>query len=71
MLCGSGRVFGIAILVAVFTDQGGYASRRLFSDGFTGAIGAAATLAPLGTVASVGVPLRRASVPGGATPAFS
>jgi EmrB/QacA subfamily drug resistance transporter len=66
-----GGVFGIALLVAVFTGAGSYASPQLFSDGFTSAIAVAAALSLLGAIASVGLPARRASVPGGATPALS
>ena len=51
-----GGVFGIAILVAVFSGDGGYASPQLFSDGFTAAIGAAAALSLLGAMASLGLP---------------
>jgi EmrB/QacA subfamily drug resistance transporter len=58
-----GGVFGIAILVAVFSGDGGYASAQLFSGGFATAIGAAAALSLLGAVASVGLPVagRRAA----------
>jgi EmrB/QacA subfamily drug resistance transporter len=62
-----GGVFGIATLVAVFTGSGGYGTPHAFSDGFTAALGTAAALSLLGAVASVGLPLRRASVPDGAT----
>jgi EmrB/QacA subfamily drug resistance transporter len=51
-----GGVFGIAVLVAVFTGSGGYASPQLFSDGFTAAIGAAAALSLLGAAAGLGLP---------------
>ena len=44
MLRQLGGVFGIALLVAVFTGSGGYGSPQLFSDGFTAAIGVAAGL---------------------------
>ena len=53
-----GGVFGIAAVVAVFTGAGSYGSGRLFSDGFTAAIGVAAGLSLLGAVASVGLPAR-------------
>ena len=51
-----GGVFGIALLVAVFTGSGSYASGRLFSDGFTAAIGVAAGLSALGAAAGLGLP---------------
>jgi EmrB/QacA subfamily drug resistance transporter len=73
MLRQLGGVFGIAVLVAVFTGAGGYASPRLFSDGFTTAIAVAAGLSLLGAVASLGLPAvasRRAQPARlGATPA--
>jgi EmrB/QacA subfamily drug resistance transporter len=53
-----GGVFGIATLVAIFTGAGSYGSGKLFSDGFTAAIGVAAGLSLLGAVASVGLPVR-------------
>jgi EmrB/QacA subfamily drug resistance transporter len=53
-----GGVFGIAILVAVFTSAGGYGSAQLFSDGFTTALGVSAALSLLGAAASVGLPAR-------------
>jgi EmrB/QacA subfamily drug resistance transporter len=54
-----GGVFGIALLVAVFTGAGSYASPQFFSDGFTSAIAVAAGLSALGAVASVGLPQRQ------------
>jgi hypothetical protein len=54
-----GGVFGIALLVAVFTGAGSYASPQHFSDGFTSAIAVAAGLSLLGAVASVGLPQRQ------------
>jgi EmrB/QacA subfamily drug resistance transporter len=59
MLRQLGGVFGIAILVSVFTGAGSYGSAQLFSDGFTSAIGVAAGLSLLGAVASVGLPQRQ------------
>jgi hypothetical protein len=56
-------VFGVALLVAVFTGSGGYASARVFTDGFTAAIAASAALSLLGAAAGFGLPLRRASLP--------
>jgi EmrB/QacA subfamily drug resistance transporter len=58
-----GGVFGVALLVAVFTGSGGYASARVFTDGFTAAIAASAALSLLGAAAGFGLPLRRASLP--------
>ncbi|HET6869383.1 MAG TPA: MFS transporter [Solirubrobacteraceae bacterium] len=63
-----GGVFGIAILVAVFSGDGSYASAQGFSNGFTTAIGAAAALSLLGALAGLGLPRRapmvaRASAP--------
>ena len=66
-----GGVFGIAVLVAVFTGSGGYASPELFSDGFTAAIGASAALSLLGAVAGLGLPraaAQVANVPAGVRP---
>ncbi|HUA07281.1 MAG TPA: DHA2 family efflux MFS transporter permease subunit [Solirubrobacteraceae bacterium] len=64
MLRQLGGVFGIAVLVAVFTGAGSYGSAQLFSDGFTSAIGVAAGLSLLGALASIGLPQRRvAAVP--------
>jgi hypothetical protein len=59
MLRQLGGVFGIALLVAVFTGAGSYGSAQLFSDGFTSAIGVAAGLSLLGALASVGLPRRQ------------
>jgi EmrB/QacA subfamily drug resistance transporter len=59
MLRQLGGVFGIALLVAVFTGSGGYASPQLFSDGFTAALGVAAGLSLLGALAGLGLPHRR------------
>jgi EmrB/QacA subfamily drug resistance transporter len=56
MLRQLGGVFGIAVLVAVFSASGGYASPQLFSDGFTAALAASAGLSLLGALASVGLP---------------
>jgi EmrB/QacA subfamily drug resistance transporter len=54
-----GGVFGIAILVAVFTAAGSYASAQAFSDGFAEAIGVSAGLSLLGAVAGAALPARR------------
>jgi EmrB/QacA subfamily drug resistance transporter len=58
-----GGVFGVAILVAVFSGDGGYGSAQLFSSGFTAAIGASAALSLLGAVTSVGLPQRKLLAP--------
>jgi EmrB/QacA subfamily drug resistance transporter len=57
-----GGVFGVAILVAVFSGDGGYGSAQLFSTGFTSAIGAAAALSLLGAAAGFGLPGRAPEV---------
>ena len=54
-----GGVFGIAILVAVFTGAGSYASPRAFTDGFVPAIVVSAALSLVGAFASAAVPARR------------
>ena len=51
-----GGVFGIAVLVAVFSGSGGYASPQLFSDGFTAAIAVSAGLSLLGALAGLALP---------------
>src|SRR4029079_4057152 len=48
-----GRVFRIAIAVAVFAGAGGYATAQQFSDGFTPAITVAAALSLTGAVAGL------------------
>jgi EmrB/QacA subfamily drug resistance transporter len=57
-----GGVFGIAILVAVFTGAGGYASPQAFSDGFAPALGVTAGLALVGALSALGLPGRRSAV---------
>jgi EmrB/QacA subfamily drug resistance transporter len=57
MLRQLGGVFGIAVLAAVFSGAGGYASPQLFSDGFTAAIATSALLSLLGAAAACGLPL--------------
>jgi EmrB/QacA subfamily drug resistance transporter len=57
-----GGVFGIAILVAVFTGAGGYASPQAFSDGFAPALGVTAGLALVGALSALGLPGRRRAV---------
>jgi EmrB/QacA subfamily drug resistance transporter len=56
-----GGVFGIAILVAVFTGVGGYASAQAFSDGFAPAIAVSAGLSLLGSLVATTLPSRRAA----------
>jgi EmrB/QacA subfamily drug resistance transporter len=54
-----GGVFGIAILVAVFSGAGGYASAQAFSDGFAPAIGVSSGLSLLGALVATALPRRR------------
>lgn len=58
MLRQLGGAFGVAILVAVFTARGGYATRQSFTDGFAAALITGAALALLG--ASVAIATRGA-----------
>jgi hypothetical protein len=55
-------VFGIAILVAVFTGAGGYASPQAFSDGFAPALAVTAGLALVGALSALGLPGRGRAV---------
>ena len=57
-----GAAFGVAILAAVFTAAGSYASAGEFSDGFAPAMGAAAGLALAGGLAALALPGRRRQV---------
>jgi EmrB/QacA subfamily drug resistance transporter len=66
-----GGVFGIAVLVAVFSGGGGYASAQLFSNGFTAAIGVSAGLSLLGAAASFGLPGRVPEVTSVASPSLA
>jgi hypothetical protein len=54
-----GGVFGIAVLVAVFAEAGGYTSAAAFTDGFTPAIAVSAGLSLLGAIAATVLPRRR------------
>jgi EmrB/QacA subfamily drug resistance transporter len=54
-----GGVFGIAILVAVFSGAGSYASPQAFSDGFGPALAVTAGLALVGALTALGLPGRR------------
>ena len=59
-----GGTFGIAILAAVFSGAGGYASAQAFSDGFTAATLVAAGMSLAAAVAGLFTPGRRtAAVP--------
>ena len=61
MLRQLGGAFGIAILAAVFSAAGSYASPHAFSTGFTRAVGVAALLSLGAAVAGLFVPGRRGS----------
>jgi EmrB/QacA subfamily drug resistance transporter len=63
-----GGVFGIAVLVAVFSGAGSYASPADFVDGFAPALGVTAGLSFVGALLGFALPGRRASV--GAVPAM-
>ena len=70
MLRQLGGAFGIAILAAVFSAAGSYASPDAFSTGFTRAVGVAALLSLGAAVAGMFLPGRRgsaAAVPPGAS----
>jgi EmrB/QacA subfamily drug resistance transporter len=54
-----GGTFGIAILAAVFTGAGSYASARAFSDGFVPAAAVAAGLSLAAAIAGLWIPGRR------------
>jgi hypothetical protein len=54
-----GGAFGIAILVAVFTGSGSYASPTSFSNGFVSALGVAAGLSLCGAVCGLVLPARQ------------
>jgi EmrB/QacA subfamily drug resistance transporter len=66
-----GGVFGIAILVAVFTGAGGYASAPAFSDGFAPAIGVSSGLSLLGALVATALPRRRTAAAAGRVPAVA
>jgi EmrB/QacA subfamily drug resistance transporter len=53
-----GGVFGVAVLAAVFTHQGGYVSPQVFIDGFAPALRVGAGLSALGIVAALLAPGR-------------
>jgi MFS family permease len=56
-----GGAFGVAVLIAVFSRTGSYASAQAFSNGFAPAIGACAALSLAGAIASLAVPGRRSA----------
>ena len=58
-----GAVFGVAILVAVFTGTGSYASPATFNHGFASAIAASAAIALIGAIAGLALPGRRTVLP--------
>jgi EmrB/QacA subfamily drug resistance transporter len=58
-----GGAFGIAIMSAVFSSYGSFASPTGFADGFAPAIGVAAGLAFVGAIAGLGLPGRRRGGP--------
>jgi EmrB/QacA subfamily drug resistance transporter len=51
-----GGVFGVAVLAAIFTHKGGYASPQMFVDGFTPALWVGAGLSSLGVIAALVTP---------------
>jgi len=59
-----GGTFGIAILAAVFTSTGSYASARAFSDGFAPALAVCAGLSLAGAIAGLLLPRRAPGRPG-------
>jgi EmrB/QacA subfamily drug resistance transporter len=64
-----GGAFGIAILVAVFTGSGSYASPGSFSDGFVAALGVGAALSLCGALSGLALPARRSARTQAAVPA--
>ena len=58
-----GGAFGVAVVVAVFSAVGSYATPARFSDGFVVALGISAAIAAVGTVVGLGLPRRRAAAP--------
>jgi EmrB/QacA subfamily drug resistance transporter len=54
-----GGVFGVAVMVAVFSSTGSYASPDAFADGAAPAIAASAALALAGVMAGAALPRRR------------
>jgi len=58
MLRQLGGVFGLAVLVAVFTSRGGYANAQAFANGFSPALGVAAGMSFVGAAAGLALPSR-------------
>jgi EmrB/QacA subfamily drug resistance transporter len=56
-----GGAFGVAILVAVFSGTGSYASAQAFTNGFAPALGIAAALSLTGTIAVLALTTRRSN----------
>jgi len=54
-----GGVFGIAVLAAVFSHYGGYASPQSFNDGLTAAVWVGAIVVAFGALAALAVPRMR------------
>ena len=51
-----GGVFGVAVLAAIFTHEGGYGSAQLFTDGITPALWVGAAVVGVGAVAGTLIP---------------
>jgi MFS family permease len=60
-----GGVFGVAVLAAIFSRQGSFASPQAFVDGMAPAVLIGAAFVALGSVAAFAIPRRRAVVPTG------
>jgi MFS family permease len=58
-----GGVFGVAILVAIFSGAGGFGSPQAFSDGFAPAMAVAALMSFGGTLAGMLLPATSMSIP--------
>jgi nitrate/nitrite transporter NarK len=54
-----GGVFGVAVLAAVFSSQGGYGTAERYVDGLVPAVYAGAAVVALGAIAAFFVPRRR------------
>ena len=55
-----GGVFGVAVLAAVFSHVGGYATAQAFSNGMNAAVYIGAVVVALGAVAAFAMPGRTA-----------
>jgi hypothetical protein len=62
MLFQLGGVFGVAILVVVFTASGSYNSAQTFNAGLVPAIEISAALSLVGAVAGIGLPRRKVAL---------